>query len=336
MLGYIKNIVSLTQKMALSRCLSLFIGLLFVLLPNFLPQVNAARPADKILVVTSKTTGAYEKVIDVIKVTLKKNKVNKYDLLVITPDKFDKDQFSAKRNARPRLIVTVGTKAAKKVRDERVTVPVLNTLIPRSAFLSLHKNNKKNGYRKHSAIFIDQPLIRQINLIHIALPQRKRVGIILGPSSKHILKEIDVTKGVSKVRLMITIINEGENLIKVLNRLLEYTDVLLAVPDRAVFNRGTVHHFLLTTYRQNVPVIGYSKAYVNAGALLAVYSTPENIGLQTGELIRQLLRKREYRLPAPQFPKYFSVSINYQVARSMGISLESEAVIERKIRENEN
>ncbi len=336
MRGYIRIIVNTAQQMALTRCLSLFIGLLFVFLPNFLPQATAARQIDSILIVTSKTTGAYEKVVDVIKVTLKKNKTNEYKLLVITPDKFNKDQFSAKRAGHPRLIVTVGSRAAKKVYDAGITVPVLNTLIPRAAFLRLYENKNSNGHSRHSAIFIDQPLIRQINLIHTALPDRKRVGVILGPSSKNIIKEIDATKGVSKVRLTIRTISKDENLIKVLNRLLEYTDVLLAIPDRAVFNRGTVYHFLLTTYRQNVPVVGYSKAYVNAGALLAVYSTPEDIGLQTGELIQLLLRKKKYSLPAPQFPKYFSVAINYQVARSMGINLESEAVIERKIRENEN
>jgi ABC-type uncharacterized transport system substrate-binding protein len=104
------------------------------------------------------------------------------------------------------------------------------------------------------------------------------------------------------------------------------------LPDPLVFNKGTVQSLLLTTYRYQDPVIGFSQAYVKAGALAAVYSSPEQIGRQTGEALVRVLAGRALLLPLPEYPKYFSVSVNYQVARSLGLSVGDEALIYQKLK----
>ena len=99
-----------------------------------------------------------------------------------------------------------------------------------------------------------------------------------------------------------------------------------------VVSRDTAQSLLLTTYRANIPVIAFSHAYVRAGALAAVYSTPEQIGQQTGEAILRLNQSGSWNLPKPQYPKYFSVSVNSQVARSLGLEIESEQVLVEKLK----
>ncbi len=96
-------------------------------------------------------------------------------------------------------------------------------------------------------------------------------------------------------------------------------DVLLAVPDPLVFNRHTAQSVLLTTYRLSKPVAAYSRTYVTAGALFSVYSTPAQIGRQIGEELLAMQDSPGRPLPAPGYPRYFSVEINERVARSLGI-----------------
>ena len=73
-----------------------------------------------------------------------------------------------------------------------------------------------------------------------------------------------------------------------LKPVLDDAEVLLAVADPEVYNGTTVSNILLATYRAQLPVVAFSPAYVNAGALLALYSTPRQIGTQAAGLARQL------------------------------------------------
>jgi signal transduction histidine kinase len=93
--------------------------------------------------------------------------------------------------------------------------------------------------------------------------------------------------------------------------------ILLAVPDSTVYNNRTISNILLTAYHQRSPVVGFSPAYVKAGALLALYSTPAQVGQQAGEAARLGLATGS--LPPPAAPRHFRISTNPYVARSLGI-----------------
>jgi hypothetical protein len=53
-------------------------------------------------------------------------------------------------------------------------------------------------------------------------------------------------------------------------------------PIRVVFNSQTAGSILTAAYRRQVPLTGFSPAYVKAGALLALYSTPAQVGARGG------------------------------------------------------
>jgi len=45
-----------------------------------------------------------------------------------------------------------------------------------------------------------------------------------------------------------------------------------------------------------------------------------------------LAQAKTLALPPPQYPKYFSVGVNYQVARSLGLAIEDEAALLQRIK----
>lgn len=110
-------------------------------------------------------------------------------------------------------------------------------------------------------------------------------------------------------------------------------DLMLAVPDAAVFNRSTAQSVLLTSYRYHDPIVGYSRSLTRAGALVSLYSTPAQIGRQAAEIILKQFESTNTHLSEPVYPRYFSVSINPQVARSLGFNLPSERELERRLAE---
>jgi ABC-type uncharacterized transport system substrate-binding protein len=108
--------------------------------------------------------------------------------------------------------------------------------------------------------------------------------------------------------------------------------VLLALPDPSVFNSQTAANILTAAYRRQVPLVGFSPAYVKAGALLALYSTPAQVGARGGEVLRQALAGKV--LPSPQWPREFVVAVNQDVARSLGFALD-EARIGEQLRQKD-
>lgn len=224
------------------------------------------------------------------------------------------------------VVIPVGVHATEATLQSGVTVPVLATLVPRAAFAHLKK--AANGRdQPFSAIYLDQPLSRRFALINEALPTRKKVGVVLGPESAGELRALQTAARDKGLNLVSERISDADGLLPALKRVLSESEVLLAIPDPIVFNKATAQSILLTSYRAQNPLVGYSQSYVNAGALVAVYSTPAQIGQQAAELVLQMARSSSVGLPAPQYPKYFTVGVNGQVARSMGISIETENVL---------
>ena len=105
------------------------------------------------------------------------------------------------------------------------------------------------------------------------------------------------------------------------------------MPDATVYNNRTISNILLTAYHQRSPVVGFSPAYVKAGALLALYSTPAQVGQQAGEAARLGLATGS--LPPPAAPRHFRISTNPYVARSLGIQLEDPAVLHERLERSE-
>lgn len=122
-----------------------------------------------------------------------------------------------------------------------------------------------------------------------------------------------------------------DGLFPALQRVLGDAQVLLALPDPAVFNSQTAANILMAAYRRQVPLVGFSPAYVKAGALLAVYSTPTQVGTRGGEVLRQALAGGS--LPPPQWPREYSIGINQDVARSLGLALDAPRLGEQLRRE---
>ena len=229
------------------------------------------------------------------------------------------------------LIITLGTRAAQTVSSLAPRSLVLHTLLPRSAFEKLP--GRGDDTRRVSAVFIDQPPARQIELLRIALPDWSRVALVVGRESSELGARLQASARDKRLRPMLETASGESDLYPALQRMLVEPAVLLAVPDATLFNNRTISNILLTAYHLRSPVIGFSPAYVKAGALFALYSTPAQIGQQAGETARAGLASGS--LPPPAAPRHFRVGINRYVARSMGINLDDAATLQERLERSE-
>ena len=228
------------------------------------------------------------------------------------------------------LIVVVGTRAANAL-PPRTDVPVLYVLLPKSTYDTLAKSAGANA--RQSVIYLDQPAARQVNLLAAALPKHDRVGILSSPSKRD--GAVQLSREVRKHNLNVyaTEMNEQARLSDALPNVLGNCDVLLALPDTDIYNSATIRNVLLSSFRSGKPLIGFSPGLVNAGALAAVFSTPEQFGVQVAAMIERFSSTRT--LPPPQYPKLFEVAVNKVVASSLGVDLKDARVIEAELERRE-
>lgn len=223
--------------------------------------------------------------------------------------------------AAPRLIVTVGSEAlnhlADLVRPAWSRVAVVALLVPRSAL----QKAMAAGDRRLTGIYLDQPFSRQLALLRLAAPDLGRVGVLLGPGTRRYRNEISQAAREAGLREAVATVDEVETLSPRLQSLLLESDALLSLPDETIFNAQTARHILMASYRRRVPVIGFSPAFVRAGALMAVYSTPAQIGGQAAAMVAEGLNGK---LPAVQAPSDFKVAVNATVARSFALMLDED------------
>lgn len=284
-----------------------------------------------VLVVMAERSAAHEEVLAAMRTGLAGLLDRRLSLRALTAAEFAQSGIGGGERPLPGLIVTIGTGAASVVLPERLPVPVYCSFLPQASYEALlPEAGRRSEAMRISALYLDQPFSRQLRLLRQALPRQTRVGVVLGPESRRNETSLRRAAAATGHVLVVERIAEERQLIGALHRAMDEADVLLALPDPLVFNRHTAQSVLLTTYRLGKPVIGYSRAYVNAGALLTVYSTPAQIGRQLAEELPALLAAPG-RMPAPHHPRYFSVEVNERVARSLGLELEREEALERRL-----
>lgn len=275
-----------------------------------------------VLFVSSERSGAYEETIAAISAALAPG-VAAADIAIM-----ETQHVTPGALAGSRIIVTVGAEAAQAVAEQAPRQPVLHTLLPRESFENLPA---PPGAGRRSAVFLDQPVQRQIALLVEALPEWRQLALLAGPRSQHLAARLAAAAREQQMVVTIENIATDREIYPALERLLAERAILLALPDRVVFNSYTIQNILLTSYRHRSPLIGFSPAYVRAGALLGLFSTPAQISEQAAEAIRTVLAGGT--LPPPQAPRQFEVGINQNVARSLGITLEpAEDIAARMIR----
>lgn len=285
----------------------------------------AAPPRGEIVVVLSRDSAPHREVVAAMRAELERQNRADLPVRVLTLDEIP-SEYDQLLKRKPMLIVTVGTQAAQVLAVRQPPVPLMHTLIPRQTWGALPR---RTAWRD-SAIYLDQPMVRQLQLIKLALPGRVRIGTVTGPSTVKAGDELRVAARRFGLDVQVESVDQPAALLPALNQMADDIQVLVSIPDPMVFAPNTIHHILLTTYRYRVPVLGLSRAYVDAGALLAVYSTPEDIGRQLGEVLGKI-KDGQVPLPAPQHPKYYAVSVNPRVAASLGIRLETESVLLQKL-----
>lgn len=281
--------------------------------------------AAEVLVLSSERSPNYHDASQAAVAELVRLGVRRTDILQLYASELAAGDLGAALSAK--VWITLGSDALARALQREGRPTLVSALIPRLGFERILRDSPGRAAAPAVAVYLDQPFGRQLDLMHLALPEVKRVGVLWGQESLAQQPNLHAAAQVRGIELVAGSVPSSANLFAGLKTVLDGADVLFAVADPQVYNSSTISNILLATYRARVPVMAFSPAYVKAGALLAVYSTPRQIGVQAGAMARTVLQGGA--VPASQYPLEFSVALNEHVARSLGMSLDEAVLNER-------
>jgi putative tryptophan/tyrosine transport system substrate-binding protein len=279
----------------------------------------------EVVIISSERSAGYLEAGQAALSELARAGVKRSDMLQLYASEMSAADWGATQGAR--VWLTLGSDALSRALQRDGRSAVVAALIPRQSFDRIVKAAPR-ATSPVVAVYLDQPLGRQVDFLRLALPNVQKVGALWGPESVSQQAALQATLQARSLQLVSGSFTAGTTLFAALKPVLDEAEVLLAVADPEVYNGTTVSNILLATYRAQLPVVAFSPAYVNAGALLALYSTPRQIGTQAAGLARQL-QLGGGAVAASQYPVEFSVAVNEHVARSLGLSLDEATLVAR-------
>jgi putative tryptophan/tyrosine transport system substrate-binding protein len=218
------------------------------------------------------------------------------------------------------LIIAAGSDAAALLAQHPSNIPLLCVLLSRQQF-EQHTAALQSAGRSISAIYQDPPARRQLQLAQLLLPDLRNIGYLYQPGEEHqigVLRRITEPLG---IKLANQPVASDDELPAALVSVISQSDALLASANSALYNRYTIKTILTAAYRQEKVLIGSSPAFVKAGSLATTYSSVQHVAIQVHEMISTLRLSESFKLPAASYARYFDISINTDVARSLDIRL---------------
>lgn len=228
------------------------------------------------------------------------------------------NSLSHKKNV---VYLTVGPSALSSILLKETEGSVISIYTSRQIYKSTIEIASKMRSGSVTAIYAEPSPADQLQLISSIYKGPVKTGVLISESNVELHSVLQRAATNANIELQIEHVFADESLNRALNRLKD-VQVILAVPDGAIFNSENFKHVLLTAYRRNQAVIGFTAALVKAGALATTYSDFDDIAVQVSGMIAEY--QGTGRMPEPQYPKYINVAINESVARSLNIIVDKQ------------
>ncbi len=170
-----------------------------------------------------------------------------------------------------------------------------------------------------TALFAEASPSAQMQLIAALFERRVTVGVLLSEASAHLDRPLRQAAQAAGLDIQLGQATAGQDAVRAINALAG-AQVLLAVPDGKLYTPDTLRAVLESTYRKGLPVIGFSTATVNAGTLACAHADVDDTAADLFDLIDNWPAGNAPP-PEPRYPRYWRVTINDQVARSLGMTV---------------
>lgn len=225
--------------------------------------------------------------------------------------------FAQIRQARPDLVLTLGTRAtAAALANRSDGVPLVFSMV-------LHP--RQAGFLRPgvTGITLEVAPEEQFRLLRRLLPRARTVGVLYDPAETGLVVE-QARRSAERLGFLLetAAVTGPPEALRAIDRLAARVDVLWAVPDGSVFTPLTTGPIQLAALQRRVPMLGLSASHARTGALAAFALDYADLGRQTTDLVRRVIAQGTAQGIPVARPRKVDVIVNARTARRLGIALD--------------
>jgi len=298
-------------------CILVIVALAFSLLPNLLHEawadsVTAGRQSSGKNIVIIAPTGKTR--LSTLAKTLSASLLAKNSQLHITS--LSPETVATATAIKPDIVVAIGSDSILTAEKTYRSSPALFIATDPASY-----RRHKKGKRHTAILYMTQPYCRQLTFIKQLNPNWQVLSYLYST-----LKKVDkkaIGRCARKHRLETYAVQAGDikYLTESVNDALKHSDLLLALPDKTIYNSNTVKNILLTSYRNRKPLIAFSANFVRAGALAAIYSDIDDLSNTAVAILQRYIKKPGKFKRSAYYPENFKIRINEQVFNALNLDI---------------
>lgn len=285
-----------------------------------LDQGWAQAPKKRIAVVASHNAPPYEEAIDGVKRFIESNgaqaELNVYKLE--TDEANGRGTIASAIGSGANVLLTLGSLATRAALSQGGNLPTVAGLI-------LDSNDLKNSDHA-TGVVLDFPLEIQFQWMTRILPGSRSIGAIFGAKNSEKMRSAEKIARAMGLTIYARQVENPSDIPDALEYLEKRIDVLWGVPDELVFTPQTAKQILLVSFRNRIPLVGISQAWVKAGALYSLDWDYADIGCQCAEMAMKVLQGVKPGDIPPAWPRKAIYSLNLKTALYMKIDIPEKLV----------
>ena len=292
--------------------------------------LHAEAPPTTIGVLFSRDLPPYREAVEGFKARLGPDGAYTFVELIVTESEVGQLMDRVKA-AQPALILTLGTEASKVAAVRAADTPIVFAMVANPVDSGVLPQRAYPG-QMVAGVTTDVSPAEQFRTLRQAVPDARRVAVIYCPQyTEATVTAADAsakTMGMELIRFPV----EPYRVDLAIDRLENAkVDALWTLTDPGVMVSAAAKRILTSALKAKTPVVGFSPAMVQAGALLGLGIDAKAIGRQAGNIAVAILggekRPADFHLV---YPDETSVHVNLTVAARIGLALPKEFVAKAK------
>lgn len=214
------------------------------------------------------------------------------------------------------IVVAISTPSAQAA---------VNNIKDKPIFFSAITNPESAGVLAENVTGVSDrsPVKKQVELIKELLPEAKKIGVVYNTSEQNSFYLTDEFKKEAEKNGYVVVVKGITNVNEIasaLDTILPEVDVLYTTIDNTI--ASTYPLIIDKSKKDNKPVIGATKSYVDQGALASEGISDYKVGYQTGEMIVRYLKGEDIKNMKFEVVRESERYINKEVAKNFKIIVE--------------
>ncbi|MGH1439822.1 MAG: hypothetical protein ACRBBR_06910 [Cellvibrionaceae bacterium] len=241
-------------------------------------------------------TEAYKKIAEKIKENLQKNNIKETFIL-------KNEELKEKKIKENDLTIFLGNQKKETRKNKNPSI------------FSFTNSKEEKEIKNWSIISTNQTAKRLLYTARKTVKKeyKKNILFVLSEENKWAIKQL---KNINDIRIII--VKKNEIAAKKIEPELDETAAIVALYDKTIWSGNSARWILQTAYNHKVPIIGYSKSFLKAGAVASVYSSADQIIKEIEKHVLQWSKTGKLNNNI-NYPEY-TIEVNNNIAKALNLS----------------